>query len=358
MDIISHYSVYTQAKTSAASQAGMKMPNVGFMSEKEFQEMVKEQSGKSVDDSSKLYNGSAVRTKLSDTEIVVLANKYDIRNMSNETFNAFLDDLESMGAISNYEKRRLSRDGSGEDFALDDVRFLAARVWMAPAGADGSGPMFSRWEADGDIFRWINDRIQWQPGTHDGGPVLQKELEEQVDVYKVLAGYVNRMEAQQGKSREKVEKADLIRQLADSSSDFYTNMRTTLKAQVKKTEEDEEEQAIVDALGAVLDAMSGKEDVSGGKASVNKSASDLTKKIGDRIARLKREDPENPEIVKLENMLKRLQEIGIYFDLSDTDDLWQDEDETFETLTQFLTRRQAEEISNTHPNEKEVNQAE
>ena len=153
-------------------------------------------------------------------------------------------------------------------------------------------------------------------------------------------------------------KKALVRQLAVSSSEFYTNMRTTLKAQVKQTEEDEEEQAIVDALGAVLDALSGKKDVSGHKESVNRSATDLTKKIGDRIARLKREDPENPEIVKLENMLKRLQEIGIYFDLSDTDDWWTDEDETFETLTQFLTRRQAEEISKTHPNEKEVNQAE
>ena len=50
-------------------------------------------------------------------------------------------------------------------------------------------------------------------------------------------------------------------------------------------------------------------------------------------------------------MLKRLQEMGIYIDLGDTDDIWQDE-----TLTQFLIRRQAEETSAVHPTKNEVNE--
>lgn len=151
------------------------------------------------------------------------------------------------------------------------------------------------------------------------------------------------------------EKAELVRQLADGNSDFYANMRTTLKARVEKTREDEEEQAVIDALGAVLDAMSGKKDVTGEKASLNKSAADLTKRIGERIVSLREKNPDDPEIVKLENMLRRLQEMGIYMDLSGMDDLWQDEDGTFETLTQLLTRRQAEELR-THPNQIEVNE--
>lgn len=158
------------------------------------------------------------------------------------------------------------------------------------------------------------------------------------------------------------EKKALIRQLADSSSDFYVNMRAALKAQVKKTQEDEEQQAIVEALMAVLDAMSAKKDVSGEKEDVGKSATDLTRKIGDRIARLRREKPNDPEaakeIARLESMLRRLQEIGFYVDVDDTDDWWQDEDENFETLTQLLTRRQAEEIQAAHPIEKEVNETE
>lgn len=175
---------------------------------------------------------------------------------------------------------------------------------------------------------------------------------------KNVFGIVDRVAVRQEKDAEDQAKAALVRELADGNSNFYANMRTILKAQVEKTQEDEEEQAIIDALGAVLDAMSGKKDVSGNKASLNKSAADLTRRIGERIARLKREDPNNPEIVKLESMLKRLQEMGLYFDLGSMDGLWQDEEEVFETLTQLLTRRRAEEINAAHPNEKEVNQAE
>ena len=73
MDIISHYSAYTPARTSAAGQAGTRTPEAGSVSGGEFLNMAKEQG--SVGESSKLYNGSNVRASLSDTEIVVLANK-------------------------------------------------------------------------------------------------------------------------------------------------------------------------------------------------------------------------------------------------------------------------------------------
>lgn len=159
----------------------------------------------------------------------------------------------------------------------------------------------------------------------------------------------------QGSGAEAQQKAELVRQLADGNSSFYAGMRTMLKARAEKSKEDQEEQAIIDALGAVLDALSGKKDVAGKKESVNKSASDLTKKIGERISKLKADDPER---IKLESMLKRLREVGIYIDLSDTDDWWQSEDETFETLTQLLTRKQAEQVSAEHPKENEVNQTE
>lgn len=231
MDSISHYSAYTLAKTSAASQAGARTPDVTGMSGDVFRRMLKEQGVRAPDRSRFLYSGAETRAGLSDTEL------------------------------------------TGDE-----------------------------------------------------------------------------------------KKKALVRQLAVSSSEFYTNMRTTLKAQVKKTEEDEEQQAIIEALMAVLDAMSAKKDVSGEKEDVGKSATDLTKKIGDRIARLRREKPNDPEaakeIARLESMLRRLQEIGFYVDMDDTDDWWQDDEDNFETLTQLLTRRQAEEIQAAHPIEKEVNETE
>lgn len=352
MDIIGHYSAGTPYLTPrTASQSDTGLPEVKYAAADEYRKMIEalESRQKPTDPSAKLYNGYETRAQLSNTEIAALANKYDVRDMSDQEYYAFLDDLESMGAISNYEKRRLSSDGSGEDFTLDDPRFLAARVWEAPARVDGRGPAFYRWETDGDVFQWINCRIQWQPGTPDGSPELQKELEEQVEVHKVLAGYVNRMDAQRGKTAKAAEKAALREQIADPNSDFYTNMFAQMKANVERTREDKEQQDIVEALGAVLEALSGKEDVSGDKASVNKAASELTQKIGGRIARLKAENPDDPEIVKLESMLQRLQEMGIYIDTGDTDGIFTDEEDSFETLTQLLTRRQKEEAISSTP---------
>ena len=358
MDIISHYSAYTPARTSAAGQTGTRTPEAGSVSGGEFLNMAKAQGR--IGPGSALYNGSATRAKLSDTEIAVLANKYDPHNMDQDTYDAFLDDLQGMGAISELEKRQIGYNGWQLIAYVDkDGKTVhcgsPSGVYHLPDSTDLTMCMIAPWEADTDLHKWLGERTQKEL-TVVFEPSDPEAAEAYENLLKGLFSIVGRMAVRQADDAEEARKADLVRQLADKNSDFYANMRTTLKAQVKKTQEDEEEQAIIDALGAVLDALSGKKDISGNKESVNKSASDLTKKIGERIARLRQEDPDNPEIVRLENMLKRLQEMGIYIDLSDMDGLWQDEDETFETLTQFLTRKQAEEINSKHPHEKEVNE--
>ncbi len=345
-----------------ANQSDSSLPEIPFLTLDEYRRMIEELEGgnseETVDPSTKLYNGSTARAALSDTEIAALANKYDVHNMSGETFDAFLDDLENMGALSRMEKDQLGYHGKVTVGYLRNGKLeesSTSGMWAAPNVPGGSEKLFDRQDANGDISRWINDRIQWERG-YSSDPVQRKTEEDYEELHRVLAKIINRMGAQQKNSAGEAEKKELVRQLADRNSDFYTNMRTNLKAQVDKNKEDEEQQAIVDALGAVLDALSGKTDVSGNKESVNKAATDLTKKIGERIARLRQKNPDDPEIAKLENMLKRLQEMGIYIDLGDTDDIWQDEDETFETLTQFLIRRQAEETSAVHPTKNEVNE--
>jgi hypothetical protein len=355
MDIIKHYSAYPQLKASASCQAGASRLDGRYTSLDEFVRQMEAERGEPIaptDRSKFLYNGSETRAHLSDTEIAVLANKYDVHDMDQETYDAFLDDLQSMGAISSFEKQQLGYKGIVPS-DLGNTQNLTMYAWSAATVPGESAPIFHRWEAEGDISRWINDRIQWQLGRHNGSPERQKELEDQEKLYKALAGYINRMEARQEEDAEAAEKAGLRRQIMDSESDFYTGMLNKMQAQVEKTRDDKEQQAIVDALGEVLDALSGKKDVTGEKASVNKTASDLTAKMGERIARLKQEDPEHPEAVKLEQMLKRLQELGIYFDLSDTDDIFTEEEDSFETLTQLLTRRQREEaISDTPQTER------
>lgn len=339
MDITNYYySAYTTARAAAVNQAGTNTAK--GVSRDLYAEMAEELSAKPTGQSEHLYNGSTSRAKLSDAEIAALANKYDVRNMSDSEYDSFLDDLESMGAISEYEKcHQLGYKGIMY-FDPDDM----GTCWAVPVGPDGSTPIFRRIEAGGDIYRWLTDRVQWVPGGYRN-PAQKESLEDESEMYNALADIVRRMAAQRVANNDKAEeKAELVRQLADGNSEFYVNMRAQLKAQAEKSKEDEEEQAIIDALGKVLDALSGKEDVTGKKTSLNKSASEMAKTVGDRISEL---EPNDPERIKLEQMLKRFQEMGIYVDLDDMDDLWQGEDETFETLTQFLTRRQAEEIGNT-----------
>lgn len=305
MDIIKHYSAKVPCIAPGMDQSAAR--EIQYKSGDAYRKMIEEleaqNSGKAPDPSAKLYNGSTARAKLSDTEIAVLANRYDVRDMSDEEYEDFLDDLESMGAISKDEKQRLGCKGIG----ILDI----------------------------------------------GGEKDSAEL------HSVLAGIVGRMAVRRTDDEEAQRKAGLVRQLADGNSDFYANMISRLKAQVEKTQEDDEEQAIIDALGAVLDAMSGKKDVTGKKASLNQSTAELTRKISERISKLDPNDPEDKkEIDRLEQMLKRLQQMGLYFDLGSMDRWWEDEEETFETLTQLLTRRQAEELRAAYPNEKEVSQAE
>ena len=90
-------------------------------------------------------------------------------------------------------------------------------------------------------------------------------------------------------------------------------------------EEQKREDAIVEAFGRVIDAMNSKDD-GPKRPGMGKSFTDLLRSIGEL-------DPDDPERIRLEQMVKRLQELGIWFDLPGLDQ----EDGEEETLTQLLT---------------------
>ena len=54
---------------------------------------------------------TAIRTELSDQEIAELAGKYDPRNMTQDQYNKFLDDLIEKGALSRFDAMRLGHNG-------------------------------------------------------------------------------------------------------------------------------------------------------------------------------------------------------------------------------------------------------
>jgi len=144
-----------------------------------------------------LYNGSGTRAQLSKAEIIALANKYDVRNMDDNAYDDLLDDLESMGAISHVEKLQLGYHNCicayfpDENGDLPDT--MKVNTWVSPTD---KALLFDRQDATGDLFCWINDRVQWTAG----GSTTQLAVIRRERAFEVLANIINRMHVERSRS--------------------------------------------------------------------------------------------------------------------------------------------------------------
>lgn len=333
------YSVYTCNPDLAG---GSLKEQLGTLSREEFvQQMLRAHeerwsSGEAQKDF--LYAGSTQRASLSDTEIAALANRYNPRDMSQEEYSSFLDDLADMGAISQYEKRLMGYNGMFSLGYFDASGAFAGSNWDAHILTGNQSDIGSPAEAGGDILSWLRDMLNRQNVVMGG---MDEEAKEQNrERYETVSGILERMEAlQKSQSGEDRRKADLVRQLADPNSDFYSGILETLRLKMEEREDQEREQAIIDALGLVLDTMSGKRDT---------HRSDITLSTAEIAQRISELDPQDPERVRLELFLQRLSELGVYFDPADLTG-GREEEDSFETLSQLLMRRQREQISSSEP---------
>lgn len=217
-----------------------------------------------------LFNGSETRAQLSKTEVIALANKYNVRDMDDKSYDGLLDDLESMGAISTMEKKLLGYHNmriAGYTDASGEWVSLGTGTWSGPGGPgrEEESPFFERMEADGDVWQWINDRMQYTPGEHNV-PAGQVDIYEAA--HKVLQGIVNRMERErpkeepkaqekvQEKKTQKSEREELLEQL--KSGEFFTEAAARILEMARKLEEERKKQATIDALSEMLDNISGR----------------------------------------------------------------------------------------------------
>ena len=287
----------------------------------------------------KLYAGSETRAVLTDTEIAVLRNKYDVRNMSDEQYDAFLDDLEDMGVISQWEKELLGYNGNVvvayEDENGETV-YSDPGFWAAVLPEGSSRPAFRREEADGDLLKWVSDRLSfWKPvgATEEQRKAQQQDLE----LFEVLSGVLSRMtgtqpvKAQQSDASED-EEPDIIDQIKDPDSAFYQDMYQRLKLQLELSEEQKKEQAIIDTLDAILEGMRSS-DRPDKRTDAVTSMAGLSKQISEL-------DEEDPRKAQLELFRQQLNHMGIYMDLGEGIYGGTKKDEL--TLTQQLIREKTE----------------
>ncbi|MBD5162050.1 MAG: hypothetical protein HDT14_08580 [Oscillibacter sp.] len=287
----------------------------------------------------KLYAGSETRTTLAETEIAVLRNKYDVRNMSDEQYDDFLDDLEDMGAISGQEKRLLGYNGNVVAGDQDEKggsvwrNFDIYSVWEW-LGKDT--PAFKREDANGDILRWITDRLKWNPVAMTAA---QRENEAaEIDLFENLSAILARMtgtqpvKAQESGGREADAEPDLIDQIADPGSAFYQDMFQRMRLQLEESEEERKKQAVIDALDAVLEGMRSTDGAARRKDMVS-SIAELSKEIS-------RLDEDDPGRTQLDLFRQRPNRMGIYMDLDAGGGDGKRSLTVGETLTQMLIREE------------------
>lgn len=131
-----------------------------------------------------------VRTKLSDQEIAELAGKYDPRNMTQEQYDTFLDDLIDKGALSRFDAMRLGHHG-WRILDINPGAFASGGIGCGTAYATSTdnsagGPRQSLEDADGDLMRWIENMLSWQDQDKAGSHQKTEALKALHDIVKQM----------------------------------------------------------------------------------------------------------------------------------------------------------------------------
>ena len=277
----------------------------------------------------KLFLGSTRRTKLSDTEITALANKYNPYDMSTDEYESFLDDLMDMGAISPFERQEMRADGL-------KVEKLGGGWASSAQGVYGGSPCFHWFEAEGDVYRWSTDRATYTkcgPLT----PEEEREASRVEDGYKARSGIVSRMATArpEGKKASGGDGQGIVSQFADPTSQLYQGLIGKMKDRMKDAAVDEQEQDVVDALDDVLEAMNERK-ANGRKSNLTQA----TAKISTVAQTYK---PGDPRRVQLEQAANQMERLGIQLQTSGKTS--ESGGQESETLTQRLIREEQENAS-------------
>lgn len=101
------------------------------------------------------------RTRLSSGDLAELSGRYDPHNMTQDQYDAFLDELMEKGALSRMDAARLGYHGLRVLDMEPDENGKVHNGW-AYVVDDGRKPIESLEDADGDLFRWLDAMLDRQ----------------------------------------------------------------------------------------------------------------------------------------------------------------------------------------------------
>lgn len=284
------------------------------------------------------------RPKLTDGEIRDLSRKYDFRNMTQESYNSFLDDLVQKGVLT---KAETGYFGYGGEVRLEtvDSRIPVGRIVGLDERYTQNTPFLETGASgSGDMVAWL---AQMMTGC-DGGDGTQegaKRAQQRMEMYGALIDVVYRatgisvedtLRAQYDRFTVTADYADdIVNQIRDPNSAFYQDMYNRMRVQMEESEEEKKKQAIIDALDAILESLSAKKDDWKKKPDSVTSMAELSQVI-DSL------DKTDPRKEQLNQLRQQLQNLGIYIDL-DVGVKGKDKTTWGTTLTQQLIREENEE---------------
>ena len=128
----------------------------------------------------------AARTKLSGPDLAGLSGRYDPHDMTQEQYDAFLDELVEKGALTREDVSWLGYHGIIRlpiDVDPETGKPTGGfNGWAYVTSLDGSGspirPIQSLTDADGDLFRWLDAMLARQDqriGAATGASARQRE---------------------------------------------------------------------------------------------------------------------------------------------------------------------------------------
>ena len=276
---------------------------------------------------------SSGRPRLTDAEIDELAVKYDFQNMTREDYDGFLDDLVEKGVLTKAETAYFGYGGTVRLDAMDSKIMVVSLVGQDRNYSQNTPFLRDGVHGDGDMVTWLAELMESTDYSAD--PEAFQRVKQRCEMYGAIYDVVARATNSPAYMGGDQEKPSIVDQVRDPNSQFYQDMFLRLRVQMERSKEEQEKQAIIDALDAILESLSAKKDDQPPKKTAVRSMAELSETIDS----LDKDDPRKEQLTLLKD---RLQQLGIYADL-DVGVKDEDEDESWETLTGTLIREEAKE---------------
>jgi len=269
------------------------------------------------------YNGSKERIPMTNAQVTELAKKYDPTNMTQEQYQEFLDDLVSMGRISQVEKEIMHyvKGALRIGYVDEEGDYVSSSGYVHSCSSDASPEeeaflqKYGSWGihlgCDGDLRKTLQMLSKYEVADCSSGDAqhnreLQKSIRQEKERLKVMTTVVENIMKRRGElgltsgkaeASEQTEKPGLMERATEPGGAFWLDLRNTIIESAREKQERAAEDAKIELLDLILESMTGDED----------SRRDAAADIADLAAKY---DPSNMTREQYQEFLQDLEELG------------------------------------------------